>query len=301
MGFCPLRHPGGYAAGAAVCALALLLNSAPASGAVPENVLAVRGIGAEGHTPYQGGKVEFLDVALADELVHLPEGGRVPLRLSIRYRVVEAAPVLLNSRMGTEYWRVYQFGRDATSALYTREEIDLRRTGEAEARATEAEVAPRYGTPLQKGVAGIVGHSYFLIDQPSGQWLDVVPAPPFFSQSALTRRLTFTLANLHHFSLTFDAVESTWTPGGPIRVRLVVTDADGERFPVLPRGARLRAGSWSAPLSVEWGPLLEPTGWLVTTLPARSLPAAVVAEAVVSAVTPEGARQVPVSKGFRAG
>ena len=40
------------------------------------------------------------------------------------------------------------------------------------------------------------------------------------------RKLSFTLANLSKFSLRFSEIQSTWEPGGPLRLRLVVTDTN---------------------------------------------------------------------------
>ncbi len=279
----------------------LTLSSLMWLAADEDAVLVLKGRGAEGHARYQGGKLEFLDVSLADQLVHLASPEKIPLRLSIKYNVLETAPVLLNSRLGTEYWRLYQYGTDGMSSLYTRENIDLSKIGEAEAGVEEATVDPRRGPPLSKGLVGIRGHYYFLVDQPSGEWLDVVSPPPFFDRPELAQKLTFTLANLSQFKVDFSAIQSTWQPGGPLRVKLTVTDADGEQFPVVNAAATVEAKQWQASLTTETDYLHVPSGWLNTSLPQGAVPRQVTAKATVSAMTPEGPRRVQVTKTFTAG
>ncbi len=258
-------------------------------------VLEVVGRGAEGKPKYQGGKVEFLDVSLADQLVHFAGPQELPLRLSIRYNVLGTAPVLLNSRMGTEYWNLYHCANETISALYTAEDIDLSKPGEATVSVARASVGARYGPELAKGLVGLRGHYYFLVDQPDRQWLDVVSPPPFFDDEALARKLTFTLANLSEFRLSFGAVESTWEAGGPLRVRLTVTDADGDEYPVVNVPARAAAGDWQAELPMQVDAVGVPSGWLGCALPAEGVPEEVRLSATVSAMTPDGPRSVDVT------
>ncbi len=259
-------------------------------------VLEVKGQGVEGRPRYEGGgKVEFLDMSLADQLVHLAapepaEGARqeIPLRLSIKYNVLETAPVLLNSKLGSEYWRVYNYGNESMSGIHTLEQIDLSTEGEATATADRAWSDTQRGVLLSKGLAGIRGRYYFLIDQPDGQWLDVVQPPAFFVRRQLLERLTFTLANLSEFTLEFSEVQSTWEPGGPIHVKLTVTDADREQFPVLNCPATIEAQGWQAELTPNMDYLHIPTGWSAAQLPDGAVAEQVTARATVSAMTPDG-------------
>ena len=269
--------------------------------AAQDGVLVLRGKSKRGDTRYDGATVEFLDIAVADQLVHFASPNRMPLRLSMRYRVLECAPVLLNSRFGTEYWYLYHYGRSAVSGIHTRERVDLSKPGEATTSVAEAVADPSRGEMLSKGLVGIRGHYYFLIDQPNGQWLDVVKPPPFFHRPELAQKLTFTLADLTRFSLDFSAIESTWQPGGPLRVKLAVTDADGETFPVVNASATIQAGEWQAQLGTEVDPLHVPTGWLSADLPADAIPNAVTVQATVSAMTPEGPTTRTVRKTFKRG
>ena len=282
--------------------LALAVSLALARrGVCQDGVLSLRGIGAEGKTKYSGGTVEFLDVSLADQLVHLAATDRVPLRLSIRYRVVEAAPVLLNSRFGTEYWHLFHYGRNEKTGFHTREQIDLSKPGEAQATVAEAWHARGRGPQFRKGLVGIRGHHYFLVDQPNGEWLDVVRPPGFFQRPELRRTLAFTLANLREFSLAVGAVESTWEPAGRFRLELLVTDADGDRFRVVNAQGTAEAGDWTAALETEMDHLERPTGWLATCLPDTPVPDEVHVSLSVRAMTPSGPATRIVTKVVAAG
>ncbi|MBM3475486.1 MAG: hypothetical protein FJX75_19650 [Armatimonadetes bacterium] len=265
------------------------------------SVLEVVGLGSEGKAKYRGGKVEFLEVSLADQLVHFASPDEAPLRLSIRYNVLETAPVLLNSRFGTEYWNLYHCANETISALYTREDIDLARPGEATVRVDRATIGKQYGPALAKGLVGIRGHYYFLVDQKDGNWLDVVNPPPFFDREELARKLTFTLANLTQFRLAFAGAESTWEAGGPLRVRLLVTDADGDEYPVVNAAARAEAGDWRAALEMQTDAVGVPSGWLTCALPGDRVPEEVRLAATVSAMTPEGPKTVEVTGTARRG
>ena len=271
--------------------------------AAQENVLVLRQSRAErSPEPFDGATVEFLDVSLADQLVHLPAPETIPLRLSIRYRVTKTASVVLNSRMGTEYWNFYNYGTKAASGVHTWERIDMSKIGEAGTSVDKAQADPRRGELFTKGLAGIVGHYLFLIDQPSERrWLGTADAPAFFAQPQLTRKLIFTLADLTRFSVEVAAVESTWEPGGLIRVRLDVTDADGEQFPVVNVPAELGADGWSTPLATGTTTIEGPTGWLTARLPEDTLPEEVTFRADVSAMAPDGPVVRSVTRTFRQG
>jgi len=250
-------------------------------------LLVVKGSGAA-EKGYEVGEVEFIGVSVADHLVHYAGGGTIPLRLSVDYDVVKPAPVILNSRLGTEYWRLAVLGRDGVVALHTDERVDLSKAGRATASVDSAVADEKQGVALGKGAARISGHYYFLIDQENRQWLDVINPPALLNMPELLEPLQFTLCNLERYSVQMRGLESTWEPGGPIRAQLIVTDADGEQFPVANADASVVAGEWSEVLrpQVDW--LGQPTGWLVGRLPADAAPEAVEIEVTISAATPRG-------------
>ncbi|NOZ21484.1 MAG: family 10 glycosylhydrolase [Planctomycetes bacterium] len=266
-----------------------------------DGVLELKGMGAEGKKVYQGGKVEFLDVSLADEIVHFESPEKIPLRLSIRYRVLKTAPVFLNSRLGTEFWRLYHYGKGLKGGFYTREQIDLSKEGEATAEVGEVRLATGRGEAFSKGLQGIRGHYYFLVDQPDGKWLDVVKPPAFFYRPELNRKLAFTIANLSKFSVRVSDIESTWQSGGPVRVKFTVTDADGETFPVVNAKAAIESGKWKAPLVTEMDDLNMPTGWMAAKLPTGNMPGQVVVRASFNAMTPNGPAVTSAERSFQRG
>ena len=102
-----------------------------AAGAQDGTVLEVSGRGAEGKPAYDGGGVvKFLDASIGAQIVHNDPSGRMSLPLCIRYEVLEPAPIMLTSRLGTEYWRLYSFDAETMTAMYADEKIELvRRMG----------------------------------------------------------------------------------------------------------------------------------------------------------------------------
>ncbi len=274
-----------------------LADAPPAAG----SVLEVKGQGAENRDPYEGGgKVSFVGVSLESQVVHYQDGGEIRLPLSVRYRVLEAAPVLLTSRMGTEHWRLYSATAETMTALYTDEKIDLREPGEHIAQATRGWFNNKYGPLPQHGLASIRGHYYFLIDKPEGGWLDITSAPAFFDRREVVRDLTFTLADLSQYSLSLPEIQSTWEPGGPLRVRLVVTDAGGRELPVVNAPLTASAGNWRADLATQWAPLDTPTGWMEVQLPS-AVPSEVTIEGSVTLQTPKGTEKRDVRAAFGCG
>ena len=290
----------------ATLGVALVVSMAVVAGAQDTAVLKVKGRGVEGRPAYDGGGVvKFLDARLAAQIVHrqadAEEGApEIALPLEIRYDVLEPAPILLTSRMGTEYWRLYGFETETMSAMYADEKIDLAKPGEQTATATRAWFGPRYGPLPARGLVGIRGHYYLLIDRPDGKWIDVAQPPSFFDQGEVARKLTFTLADLSEFSLSIAEIQSTWEPGGPFRVRVTVKDARGEVLPVINVPLTAAAGDWLAPLATEWGPLSEPTGWIEGTLPDR-VPEKITVQGTVSAQTPKGLEDRRVAAAFDRG
>lgn len=263
--------------------------AALAASAQDGSVLTVRGQGAEGRLPYNGGgQVRFLSMALGAQVVHFAGGADLPLPLTLDYEVLEPGPIVLTTDLGTEYWRLYHFADETMGAVYTDERIDLSVPGAHAAAITVGHLTDRYGPLPAKGLVGIRGRSYFLIRPAAGEgWLDVVSAPPFFDTREVARALTFTLADLSRYSARIEAVQSTWEPGGLLRVRVTVTDAAGETFPVVNAPLTARAGDWETALETEWGPLNEPTGWMRGVLP-EELPEAVTVAGQLTVLTPRG-------------
>lgn len=253
------------------------------------SVLTVRGKGVEGKPPYEGGgRVRFLEVTLGAEVLHYDGGPELTLPLALRYEVLEPAPIALTSNLGTEHWWLYHFSNETMSAVYTDERIDLSAPGERTAVALRGRFAERYGPMPAKGLVGLRGHSYFLIEPAAGgPYLDVTDPPSFFDAPTLARTLTFTLADLTQYSVQIADFQSTWQPGGPFRVRVTVTDAAGESFPVVNAPLSARAGGWETKLETEWGPLNEPTGWMRGALP-EELPTEVTITGSPTVLTPRG-------------
>ncbi|MGI5818798.1 MAG: glycoside hydrolase family 10 protein [Armatimonadota bacterium] len=282
--------------------LALLL----ATSAIAQNgaVLEVRGRGAEGGPGYEeGGVVEFQSVSLAAQVLHYDGSAEFRLPLAIAYEVLETAPITLNSRFGSEYWRLYHFGRGTMSRVHTHEDINLSEEGlhvtlPADLRAW---FDARYGGLPDRGLVGIRGHHYFLIDPIEGdRWLDIVSPPAFFETEEVSRRLTFTLADLSAHEIAVDEVQSTWEAGGPIRVRVTVTDARGDVFPVVNAPLVVHAGDTVCVLETQWGALSEPTGWLAGTLP-DEVPAEVTISGQVVALGPDGAEITEIDETVQRG
>ncbi len=268
-----------------------------ASGAQDDGrILEVVGKGAEGREPYRGGgKVRFVSVSMPASLVHFSSGEQIPAAIEIAYEVIRPAEILLDSRLGSEYWSLYNYSTGALSALHSREGIDLRNRGRNLARAGSMTVNSARGPKLQKGVCGIRGRSYFLIvDAKTDRWRDVVEPNSLWHSPEVKRELTFTLANLTRFELRLGDFTSTWLPGGRFRMRLWVKDADGDTFPI-PR-ARMTAlvkgtdgGSATVSLSPLYDFLNAPHGSFEGILPKEvRAPKAVVVRAAVTAETTAG-------------
>ncbi len=246
------------------------------------------------------GKVEILDVSLRDQIVHLSEGRDIPLRMDTRYRVEETGPFLLNSRMGSCHWYFINYSHMERSRLHTQEDLDVSKRGEHVSSISEALF--KAGEKSQKGLGGIRGRYYYLIDRPSRKHAGIVRPPPGLQTAERTGRdLAFTLADLTDYSLQLSAVSSDWAAGTPFRVKVTVTDADGETFPVVNADLTARAGEWQAPMRTELDRVFAPTGWMVCSLPNHAVPDRIEVRGSVSAMTPEGAEQSEVSAAFDRG
>jgi len=284
--------------------LALALVAATAASAQDPGLLEVTGRGAEDRPAYDGGgTLRFTDVRLGAQVLHYDGGDEFALPLEIDYEVLAPAPIVLNSRMGTEYWRLYHFADETMAAVYTREGIDLSEAGAhtATPEDTRAWFGERYGPLPAKGLVGIRGHYYFLIDPADGgEWLDVTSPPPFFDGPEVARALTFTLADLSEYTVHIAELQSTWQAGGPLRVQVTVTDAAGEAFPVVNAALTVMAGEWQADLATEFDPLNEPTGWLRAAVP-DDVPAEVTVAGTVTVLAPGGEERVELSRSFQRG
>lgn len=297
----------------AIMVITLLAILAPIAGAQDGAVLEVKGRGAEDKPPYDGGGVvKFLDASMGAQVVHYDGGQQLSLPLRIDYEVLEPAPIMLTSRLGTEYWRLYSFSAETMTAMYADEKTDLSEPGKHVAEASRAWFGTSYGPLPVNGLVGIRGHYYFLIDQPNRKWIDVTDPPPFFDQAEIVRKLTFTLADLSECSFSIPEIQSTWQPGGPFRVRLIVTQANGKALPVVNAPLTAAAGQWRAELTTEWRPLNEPTGWMGGKLPPPSaghidappngrVPEEITIQGTVAAKTPEGLHRREVTATFHRG
>ncbi len=288
-----------------IITVALALTIAVAFGYAEEatdpGVLVLKKGASRSGPAYEGGIIRFTDVWLSDQLVHYPEPeGDIPLRLSIAYEVLETADVLLNSRFGTEYWRLYNFTTDELSAFYTLEDIDMSVAEEGEVSVESAEPNSRYGAIPARGLCGIRGHYYFLIDRPSREYIGAIKPPAFFDQPEVCAKLHVTLADLSDYTLEVAECESSWEPEGTFRTKVMVTDAQGDSFPVVQMPATASAGEWSAELTTQMDYLNRPTGWMTATLP-EDVPNEVQVEATVSVMGPEGHKERTVSATFDRG
>ncbi len=277
-----------------------LLASATAPAAEPaegDDVTVIQSMGiGEG---YEGnGKVRFDRIWLSDQIVHRQAPREIPLRLNISYEVIETAPILLNSRYGTEYWEFMHYETGRRHRLYTVEDVDLRKPGKAVARTTEA--TSNTDAFSSGGLVGIRSHHHVLIDRPNREWIDLLRAPAKFLSNENIAPLTFTLADLSEYRIEIADVESTWRPGGVFRARMLVTDATGERHPVVNAEAVARAGDWQVPMTTELNRLRAPSGWMACALP-EEMPDAVEVTMTVSAMTPRGPETRTARAAFRSG
>ena len=261
-------------------------------------IFKVTGRGVEGRDPYRGGgAVAFLGVTVDAQVIHLSPEGKIALPLEVEYRVIEPAPILLTSRLGTEHWQLYQFATEGMAAMYTDQKIDLSRQGKGVARSTRAWFGKNYGPTPEAGLVGVRGHYYLLVDRPDGKWLDVTDPPAFFNRADVLRDVTFTLADLSEYELAIPEIQSTWQPGGPFRIRLVIRDAQGKTLSVVGAPIVARAGDWQVNLTTEWTPLDEPTGWMRSTLP-NAIPEKLAVSGKVVLQTPGGLKTEAITASF---
>lgn len=289
----------------AMTLLMLTMTVALAQKAEDPAVLEVTGRGVEGRAPYDGGgKLRFTDISIGAQVVHYDGGDELMLPLTIRYEVLQPAPIMLTSRMGTEYWRLYHFGAETISALHTYENIDLSEPGAhtATPENLRAWFDARQGAVPARGLVGIRGHYYFLVEPAGGgDYIDITNPPPWFDTKEVGRKLTFTLADLSGpWGIKIADFQSTWQPGGPLRVRVTVTDAAGDTFPLTNLPLTVSAGDWQAALETEWGPTDEPTGWLRATLP-QEVPERITISGTVTAFTPDGLQERSIEASFTRG
>lgn len=286
-------------------AFGLMLLAAVAAFAQDPAVLEVAGRGVEGRAAYEGGgTVRFLDVDMGAQVLHYDGGEELTLPLAIDYEVLETAPIALTSRFGSEYWRLYHFDNETMSVVYTNEGIDLSEAGGQTAAPEDLRAwigAEKYGPRPARGLVGIRGHYYFLIEPAEGgEWIDVTSPPPYFDQREVARELTFTLADLSAYTVQVEELQSTWEPGGPLRVRVTVTDARGDTFPVINAPLTVSAGEREAPVEAGWGPLNEPTGWMRATLP-DEVPEEIAISGTVELVTPDGPAREEIDETYARG
>ena len=130
----------------------------PAAPADNPRVLDVVGRGVEGRKPYRGGgRVRFLSVSLPVSLVHYDGGQEVPAKIGISYEVRRTAPIVLDSRFGSEYWNLYNYTTGDLCRLHSRERIDLRSRSVGVTQTPSLTVDLGRGPGLRKGLCGIRG------------------------------------------------------------------------------------------------------------------------------------------------
>ena len=281
--------------------LVLLTVLVTSSAAQDPALLKITGRGVEGRQPYRGGgALRFTGVTVDAQVVHFDSKGKASLPLSIDYDVIETAPILLTSRMGTEHWQICHFASENMTAMYADQKFDLSKPGKHTARSTRAWFGKNYGPLPEPGLVGIRGHYYFLIDRPDGKWLDVTDPPAFFNQADVLRNLTFTLADLTDYEVAIAEFQSTWQPGGPLQVRVVVRDAKGRTLPVVGAPIGANAGNWQTALATNWTPLQEPTGWMRGNLP-TIVPDQLTISGNVTLQTPDGPKTEELTATFQRG
>jgi uncharacterized lipoprotein YddW (UPF0748 family) len=283
--------------------LVLLLCVFAATNCVAQDtaILKVKGRGVEGRPVYQaGGAVRFGSVSVDAQVVHFGSDSKAALPLVIEYDVIEPAPILLTSRLGSEHWQLYDFANEGMATMYADQRIDLSEPGKHVARSTRAWFGNKYGPLPKPGLVAIRGHHYFLIDQADGKWLDVTSPPAYFNQADVLRDLAFTLADLSEYELAVSEIESIWKAGGPLRVRVVVRDGQGRTLPVVGAPVVATTGKWRTELATEWTPLDEPTGWMRGTLPGV-VPKELSISGQVALQTPDGLKTETVTARFPRG
>ena len=274
--------------------------AAPAAEPPPNIVEVLREKGKMG--PWIAAKAEFRDIGVKHHLVDLPgTDGKLPLQLEVRYTVLTPAPIVLKSTiLKGNVWKLCHLRTGVASALEQFERIDLSQAGEATWSTACVAINAEAQAPA-KGLVCLLNPSQFRVAGTDDKWIRNASdtawwrekRPLVFQGNELTRKLTFTLADLSDFSLAFDRIESSWKPGRPLCARLTVTDADNEEFPVVNVSAVLHAGRQRLPLVTEIHPLLHvPTGWLTGALPEKRVPRKMQLRAEVSAMTRDG----PVAK-----
>jgi len=267
--------------------------------------LEVKGRGAEGRPAYDGGgTVRFLDVALGGQVIHYDGGSEIALPLAIDYEVLETAPITLTSRFGTEHWQLYHFADETLSVFHTDEDIDLSEPGRQIAAPDGLRAwfgSEKYGPKPERGLVGIRGRRYFLIDPVEGDdWIDITDPPAWFDSPDVMRPLTFTLADLTEYTVQMSDFQSTWEAGGPLRVKVTITDAQGNTFPVVNAPLNASAGEWETDLQTHWGMFNEPTGWMTGVLP-EDIPDEVAITGWITLVTPDGPEFVAVEESYAKG
>ena len=234
------------------------------------------------------GALEIRDIWLTDQLVHGGSGSTMPLRLNMRYNVTKTGDAVVNSRFGSNFWHYVNYTKWSRAMLHSQEDMDLRKAGEAVASVERVNFKNAESNP-GKGLCGIRGRYYFLIDQPDHkQWKALVRPPRGLQTGDDAAALSFTLANLTTYSLDASKLATDWQPGSPLRVQFTVTDADGETFPVVNVKGSAQGGNWKAGLKTEEDQLFSPTGWMICTLPDRDVPETITIRGTVSAMGPDG-------------
>lgn len=190
-------------------------------------------------------------MTMKDHVVHYQNTNDVNFEFSMKYDVINEAPVKLSSQKGLGYewygwqlgyepeWLLYNYSSPRISQVYAKERIDLSRKGPSEAAIPVYASDQVRGGPLAKGIHSIVGlyYLYYILDATSDRYLDSAPLNPnpwlkFPRIDNIGKNLVFTLANLNSYSLWIDDFRADWKPGGIFHLRIKLKDGDCEVFDV---------------------------------------------------------------------
>ena len=282
-----------------------LILMADVNGSDSEMYIVTKGI--HGQKAYTGGKLDFLDISLKDQIIHYKkEVTEIPLQLFIKYKVIEPAPLIISSRgawePGTaETWSLYSFPQKSSSELNVNEKIDLSKSGTFSVATDHATINRNFPLP-HKGLCSLSDHAgYFAVDFIEGNRkgkYDMAFKPSLFEcNPSLGRKLTFTLADLSQYSVNIAEILSGKDGEAEIiKVRLTVKDASGKEFPVINAKTNIRIGHWEGEFTAEYNSLNVPSGWLYVKLPENTVGGSALISAELNAMTPKGRRPSAIRK-----
>lgn len=164
------------------------------------------------------------------------------LNMSMEYEVIESAPVFLQSDDVLSYWHIKNYETGKIGALYSRERLDLSQKGRFKINI------PIYKAfkHIEKGTNIITRHHYYAIyNLNTGAKIDYTKVHSAWDRPweltdyktgdiAFYPDLLFVIADLSSFIVSFEDFQFLWNKTSPLRVKVAITDAKGEKF-YLPR------------------------------------------------------------------